>query len=159
MPQLVLICGEGSGVGKTTLGERLVAEAAKQGLKTCVVKHVHHGVDYRVKDTGRYLEAGARAVAAIGPGEFMLVERRPANLLEAASLLAGKGCGLIVVEGLREEAGRVLELGGCVACISTRPLLGGDRAAWARPGKALEALPRLLELVSRGLCLARLPGG
>jgi molybdopterin-guanine dinucleotide biosynthesis protein len=54
------------------LGETLARLASSRGLRVWVVKHVHHGVDYRVKDTGRYLAAGAERVYAIGPGEYML---------------------------------------------------------------------------------------
>ncbi len=99
-PKLVLIAGSGRNVGKTLLGEHLVRLASGRGLRVWVVKHVHHGVDYRVKDTGRYLSAGAARVYAVGPGEYMVVEKREVSLSEILKEAEGRA-DVVVVEGFR----------------------------------------------------------
>lgn len=113
--QLVLVTGSGSKVGKTLLGSLLVKRLVEIGMSVSAIKHVHHGVDYRVKDTGRYLEAGAQRVVAIGDGEYMVVVRRQLGLEDALKLLAESD--VVIVEGFREHVHDVLEKGGCVVYI------------------------------------------
>ena len=151
--QLVLIAGEGRDVGKTLLGEHLVAALRERGLRVGVVKHVHHGVDYRVKDTGRYLGAGAERVVAVGPSEYMLVEKRRLGFWEAIQLLSGSDT--VVVEGFKEHIDSVLEKGGCTAYIHR------DGAIDINPGSKKahsidEALQVLTELVAARRCALRL---
>jgi molybdopterin-guanine dinucleotide biosynthesis protein B len=54
--------------GKTGLIERLVKDLTIMGYKVAVIKHIHHGdfeVDIKGKDTWRFKEAGAVAVAGV----------------------------------------------------------------------------------------------
>lgn len=157
-PQLVIITGEGRKTGKTSFGAELVSKLRAAGLRVVVVKHVHHGVDYRVRDTGRYLEAGAEAVAALGPGEYMIAGRRSLSLTEALGLLALHAeADVVVVEGLRSEASRVIEQGGCLVylCRSGCARLAVDGRLWelSRP----EALEALIEALAEGGCTLRAP--
>ena len=118
--RIILIVGSGRNVGKTLLGEHIVSLLAKRGLRVCTVKHVHHGVDYRVKDTGRYLAAGAYRVYAVASSELMLVERRSVDLLSLLGQLAESDCDIIVVEGFRSiirEAKRRFNGGVYIVCI------------------------------------------
>jgi molybdopterin-guanine dinucleotide biosynthesis protein B len=57
--KVVGFCGP-SGVGKTTLIERLIPELKARGLRVSVVKHAHKGfdIDYVGKDSWRYRRAG-----------------------------------------------------------------------------------------------------
>ena len=57
-----------SGVGKTTLLERLVEALSRRGLAVAAVKHASHGflADRPGKDSYRLYEAGAEAVAVAG---------------------------------------------------------------------------------------------
>ncbi|ALL01434.1 Molybdopterin-guanine dinucleotide biosynthesis protein [Pyrodictium delaneyi] len=155
--QLVLVTGSGSNVGKTTFGTMLVKELAQRGLHVAVVKHVHHGVDYRVKDTGRYLGAGAVRVAAIGPEDYMIVERRRISLWEALGLLGD--VDIVVVEGFREQIGEVIGRGGCVVYIARepgeRPQAGSERLVATLARGLEEALARVLGLLEQGLCRLR----
>jgi molybdopterin-guanine dinucleotide biosynthesis protein B len=146
--RLVVIAGSGSGVGKTLLGERLVAELARRGLRVAAVKHVHHGVDYRVKDTGRYMAAGAVRVVAVGPGEYMVVERGVLGFWDAVRL-ACRGSDAVVVEGFREHLEEALARGACGVYVGG-PGEAPPGALAAEPGQALEALPRILELLLAG---------
>jgi len=155
---LVLIAGEASNVGKTTLGEKLASTLARRGWCIAAVKHVHHGVDYRVKDTGRYMAAGASRVVAVGPGEYMVVARGSLPLSRAVELAAA-GCSTapcrVVVEGFREMAAQLAPEGWCVAFLahnSVRISWPGGRLAAQEPGEAAE---RLAGLVASGACMGR----
>lgn len=57
---VVGFCGP-SGVGKTTLVERLVAELKARGQRVSVIKHAHKtfDIDHVGKDTWRHRQAGA----------------------------------------------------------------------------------------------------
>jgi len=158
--QLVLLAGDGSNVGKTALGERLVAELSSRGLRVAVVKHVHHGVDYRVKDTGRYLSAGAGRVVAVGPGSWMLVSPGRLGFWEAVELAAEGGVDVVLVEGFRDHVSVVLSAGGCVAYLGSQcPGAAGDGRLVCAPRLGVEeALPRLLGLLSLGACRLRSKG-
>ncbi|KSW11581.1 hypothetical protein CF15_01740 [Pyrodictium occultum] len=150
--QLVLLAGSGSGVGKTLLGTMLVEELRRRGLRVGVVKHVHHGVDYRVKDTGRYLEAGASRVVAAGPGEYMLVEPAALGFWDAVRLLGE--VDVAVVEGFRLHIGEAVSKGGCVVYIDAsraEPLARG-RLVEACPGCLGAALEAVLGLLGEGGC-------
>ena len=148
---VVVIAGEGSGVGKTLLGERLVEELTQRGMRVAAVKHVHHGVDYRVKDTGRYMAAGAERVVAVGPRDYMVVVRGRLGFWDAVRLACAGGAEAVVVEGFREHLGEAVERGACGIYIGR-----GDPAAGGvfvvEPGNVEGAVERLVGLVLSGGC-------
>ena len=156
---LVVVAGEASGVGKTMLAEELVRRLVGAGLRVAAVKHVHHGVDYRVKDTGRLRSAGARRVVAVGPGEYMVVEEGRLGFWDSVAL-AARGVDAVVVEGFREHLAEALSRGGCGAYIgSTLPeeLKGLKGLLHLRPLAGLrEAAERLAAMVLQGGCRASL---
>lgn len=97
-----------SGVGKTTLMERLIPSLKAQGLRVSVMKHAHCGLDtdHPGKDTWRYREAGAYEVLAASP-ERMVLQRsfeqpqeRPVHSLLAA---LHPGVDWVLVEGWRDS--------------------------------------------------------
>ncbi|MCX5891504.1 MAG: molybdopterin-guanine dinucleotide biosynthesis protein B, partial [Deltaproteobacteria bacterium] len=58
-----------SGSGKTELICRLLDWLVRRGLKVAVLKHTHHDdLGDQGKDTWRFRQAGARAVALAAPG-------------------------------------------------------------------------------------------
>ncbi|MFY3745116.1 molybdopterin-guanine dinucleotide biosynthesis protein B [Anaeromyxobacter sp. Red801] len=67
-PPIVAVSGP-SGVGKTRLLRRLVAELARRGLRVGILKHTghEHPFDRRGKDTEVLRRAGAVAAAIEGP--------------------------------------------------------------------------------------------
>ena len=137
-PKLILIIGSGRNVGKTLLGEHIVRLAAARGLRVWVIKHVHHGVDYRVKDTGRYLSAGASRVYAVAPGEYMLVEKREITLDSIIVEASGKA-DLVVVEGFRSLASSLQA--DLVVCIGlSRPECGVTLAPGFNPHEAARSI-------------------
>ena len=152
-PQLVLIHVSGSGrnVGKTLTGERLASRLSSMGLRVCAVKHVHHGVDYRVKDTGRYMSAGARLVVALGPGEYMAASVGGAELLDALCWLSER-CTAVVVEGFRGDAGLALSLGGCTVYIEPGSVEVRSADSLERVGALEEAVEAISRLITSGAC-------
>ncbi|HEW94004.1 MAG TPA: hypothetical protein ENF47_04815 [Thermoprotei archaeon] len=59
--------------GKTTLITYLIRDLTRYGFKIAVFKHMYHSdfkVDYKGKDTWRYIEAGANASVAVSEGRL-----------------------------------------------------------------------------------------
>lgn len=79
-PPVVAVTGR-SGSGKTQAAAGLIAQLARQGVRVLAVKHAAHGfdLDRRGSDSQRLAEAGAVAVALIGPEESALRLLRPAG--------------------------------------------------------------------------------
>ncbi len=92
-----------SGVGKTRLLRRLVAELTRRGLAVGYVKHAGHDhpLDRRGKDTEVVRRAGALAAAIEGPGG-MAYFGPPAGSARALAALM-PGADLILAEGWRRE--------------------------------------------------------
>lgn len=76
MLPVVSIVGK-SGVGKTTLIEKLISEAKKRGIKVATIKHDAHSfeIDYPGKDSWRHYHAGAEAVILSSKDKIALIER------------------------------------------------------------------------------------
>jgi len=68
MVPVIAIVGR-SGVGKTVIMEKLIAEFKSRGYRVGAVKHTHQTIDLDApgKDTWRYTEAGSDAVAISSP--------------------------------------------------------------------------------------------
>jgi molybdopterin-guanine dinucleotide biosynthesis protein MobB len=97
-----------SGVGKTTLLERVVATLAGQGLRVGVVKRASHHVetDRPGKDSHRLYHAGSAAVALASPDQittFVRHEESPPRLKEVLDALPGD-LDVVLVEGYLSEA-------------------------------------------------------
>jgi molybdopterin-guanine dinucleotide biosynthesis protein B len=73
-PVIVSIVGP-SGVGKTTLLEKLIPELTGQGLKVGTVKHDVHGfeMDRPGKDSFRHKHAGAQVTVISSPNQIGIV--------------------------------------------------------------------------------------
>ena len=108
MPQVILVSGE-SNVGKTTLIERLIPRLRKRGLRVGTVKHAHHGfeLDRPGKDSWRHQQAGAAAVALIGPTQAAWLVATPEELsCRAAVERMRDQVDLVLVEGFKQAGGR-----------------------------------------------------
>ncbi len=99
---LVVITSSRSGLGKTLLGELIIRSLKKKLHKIIVIKHVHHSIDYKVKDTGRFLSAGADVVVAVSQDEVMRVEKKRVELTKLLKNLVGQ-YDIIIVEGFKEQ--------------------------------------------------------
>jgi len=96
-----------SGVGKTTLLERVVATLAGQDVRVGVVKRASHHVetDRPGKDSFRLYQAGSAAVALASPDQittFMRHEASPPGLEQVLDALPGD-LDVVLVEGFLSE--------------------------------------------------------
>lgn len=95
-----------SGMGKTTLLERLVPELTRRGLVVSLVKHSHKAIeiDRPGKDSYRLREAGCQEVLLLGRDRWALMhESRGAPEPPLADLLARlSACDLVLIEGFKE---------------------------------------------------------
>jgi len=104
MPPMVSIVGY-SGVGKTTLIEKIIPAIKKKGLRIGTIKHHHNAfdIDRPGKDSWRHKRAGASAAMIVSPTQIGLVadvDRDPP--LEALAPFF-TGMDLIVTEGYKKE--------------------------------------------------------
>lgn len=97
-----------SGVGKTTLLEKLIPQLAKSGIRVGLIKHAHHAfdIDKPGKDSYRLRKAGANPVLIISDNRFALMCESPGGLetsLEdaVAALPANLDFDLLLVEGFK----------------------------------------------------------
>ena len=96
-----------SGMGKTTLLEKLVAEFGRRGLSVSLIKHSHKDieVDRPGKDSFRLREAGCQEVLLLGASRWALMhELRGAEEPPLDYLLSRiQRCDLVLVEGFKES--------------------------------------------------------
>lgn len=111
MTPLISFIGK-SGVGKTTLLEKLIAELKRRGYRIAVVKHHAHTtpLDAPGKDSWRFAEAGADVAIVSSPVEIARFERVPREL--ALHEIAAQICDvdLILAEGFKREAAPRIEV-------------------------------------------------
>jgi len=103
-----------SGSGKTTLIRRLIPELRKRKLSIAVVKHCPHGFDLEKegKDSWRFAEAGARAVAMVSGNRLVVAYRERQNRdWNTLSERFFPGVDIVIVEGGRNLKGiRTIEI-------------------------------------------------
>jgi len=103
MPKAISIVGL-SGSGKTELICRLLKYFRGKGLQVAVLKHTHHQIPPgdEGKDTWRYRQAGAAAVALTGPGLLQVAYLLPTEppMPEVLEVLA-PAADLVLVEGYK----------------------------------------------------------
>ena len=94
-----------SGMGKTTLLERLVPELTSRGLVVLLIKHSHKAIeiDRPGKDSYRLREAGCQEVLLLGDKRWALMhELRGASEPSLEYLLSRlQHCDLVLVEGFK----------------------------------------------------------
>ena len=94
-----------SGMGKTTLLERLVATFVQRGLRVSLIKHSHKEIeiDRPGKDSFRLREAGCQEVLLMGRGRWALMhELRDEHEPPLAYLLSRlQACDIALVEGFK----------------------------------------------------------
>ncbi len=111
MIPLVSIVGR-SGVGKTTLLEKLVSELTRRGVRVAIIKHHTHPtpIDIPGKDSARFTEAGATAVLVASPVELARFERTPRELTLAEIAGQVADADLILAEGFKREPAPKIEV-------------------------------------------------
>ncbi len=101
-----------SGMGKTTLLEKLIPELASRGLAVSLIKHSHKSIDIDRpgKDSYRLRQAGCQEVLLLGNERWALMhELRGAPEPPLEQLLGRlQHCDLVLIEGFK--AGRFPKL-------------------------------------------------
>jgi len=94
-----------SGMGKTTLLERLVPELRTRGLVVSLIKHSHKAIeiDRPGKDSWRAREAGCQEVLLMGDGRWALMhELRGADEPPLPYLVSRmQHCDIVLIEGFK----------------------------------------------------------
>jgi molybdopterin-guanine dinucleotide biosynthesis protein B len=94
-----------SGMGKTTLLERLVATYVARGLRISLIKHSHKDieVDRPGKDSYRLREAGCQEVLLMGKGRWALMHELRGDAEPPLDYLLSRlqPCDLALVEGFK----------------------------------------------------------
>jgi molybdopterin-guanine dinucleotide biosynthesis protein B len=102
MIPIISVVGK-SGVGKTTLLEKLIAELKRRGYRVATVKHDVHGfeIDQPGKDSWRLAQAGSDSVVIASPKKLALIKRldREMTLSEVAAFLTD--IDIILTEGYK----------------------------------------------------------
>lgn len=100
-----------SGVGKTTLIEKLVKCLKTSGLRAAVIKHDGHSfdIDHAGKDSWRFTQAGAEISVISSAQQTALVERRELSFAQVAAMV--HDVDLILVEGYKNES--LTQIGLC----------------------------------------------
>ncbi|WP_369433878.1 molybdopterin-guanine dinucleotide biosynthesis protein B [Psychromonas sp. MME1] len=105
-----------SGVGKTTLLEKLIPILVEQGLRVALIKHSHHDIDLDKpgKDSYRLRKAGATQVVLAGTQRSILfseyAQKHDSKLSEQLALLQTDTLDLVLVEGFRDQPFSKIEL-------------------------------------------------
>ena len=103
-----------SGMGKTTLLERLVPALRARGLVVSLIKHSHKAIeiDRPGKDSYRLREAGCSEVVLLGEGRWALMHELRGEPEPSLDYLLGRlqHCDLVLVEGFKEGAFPKLEV-------------------------------------------------
>ena len=94
-----------SGMGKTTLLERLVSHYVQRGLRVSLIKHSHKAIeiDRPGKDSYRLREAGCQEVLLMGQGRWALMHELRGDDEPPLSYLLSRlqACDLALVEGFK----------------------------------------------------------
>jgi molybdopterin-guanine dinucleotide biosynthesis protein B len=94
-----------SGMGKTTLLERLVPELTRRGLVVSLIKHSHKSIDIDRpgKDSYRLRESGCSEVVLLGNERWALMHELRGAPEPSLDYLIGRlqACDLVLVEGFK----------------------------------------------------------
>lgn len=141
-PKVISFVGA-SGSGKTTLIVEVIAELVRRGLKVTAIKHSDEAkeLDQRGKDTWRFHQAGAQAVAFLTPSRAAIFCALPEKA--AASRLATwfSDADLVLVEGWKS--------GPFPKIVVFRP--GGPEFPGPLPGDVIAAVGDVAEARAMGL--------
>lgn len=96
-----------SGVGKTTLMEKVLARLVSRGRSVSAVKSSHHGLDLDTpgKDSWRYRTAGANEVALVSDKRWAIMKECPEEVGLSEIISRMQPVDIILVEGYKSEEG------------------------------------------------------
>ena len=100
---VICIVSAVSNTGKTTVMEKIIAEIVGRGYKVGAVKSDCHGFEMDVpgKDSWRFAQAGAAAIAVVGVNQCAVIQRtkEKKDLDEVIGLM--KDIDIAIVEGFK----------------------------------------------------------
>lgn len=103
-----------SGMGKTTLLEKLIPELTRRGLRVSLIKHSHKDIeiDRPGKDSYRLREAGCSEVLLMGKSRWALMHEQRTDKEPTFEYLLSRmqACDLVLVEGFKQEAFAKIEV-------------------------------------------------
>jgi molybdopterin-guanine dinucleotide biosynthesis adapter protein len=103
-----------SGMGKTTLLERLVPEIASSGLVVSLIKHSHKNIDIDRpgKDSYRLRESGCKEVLLLGNDRWALMHELRGAPEPSLDYLMDRmqHCDLVLIEGFKHGGFTKLEV-------------------------------------------------
>jgi molybdopterin-guanine dinucleotide biosynthesis protein B len=112
MIPVICIVGK-SGVGKTTVIEKLVVELKKCGLRVATLKHNVHGfdIDHEGKDTWRFARAGSDVVAISSSQKVAIIRKvdHDHSLAELQRFI-GPDFDIILAEGFKQDKAIKIEV-------------------------------------------------
>jgi molybdopterin-guanine dinucleotide biosynthesis adapter protein len=95
-----------SGMGKTTLLEKLILEFTRRGLRVSLIKHSHKDIeiDRPGKDSYRLREAGCSEVLLMGYQRWALMHELREDAEPSLDYLLSRlqACDLVLVEGFKQ---------------------------------------------------------
>lgn len=97
-----------SGVGKTTLMEKVLARLVSRGRTVSAVKSTHHDTDLDSpgKDSWRYRTAGAKEVVLAGEKRWALMRETEGQKVSLQEILSRMDAvDIVLVEGYKGEEG------------------------------------------------------
>lgn len=97
-----------SGVGKTTLMEKVLARLVSRGRTVSAVKSTHHDTDLDSsgKDSWRYRTAGAKEVVLAGDKRWALMRETEGQKVSLQEILSRMDAvDIVLVEGYKGEEG------------------------------------------------------
>lgn len=100
---IVHVTSQGSKQGKTTIASRLIRKLVAAGARVCAVKHSHHTLDIRDKDTHRLHGMGSKITLGIGTGELLVKTSDLDPIMGFLWETMSKECDYVVVEGFKES--------------------------------------------------------
>jgi molybdopterin-guanine dinucleotide biosynthesis protein B len=112
MVPVVSIVGK-SGVGKTTVMEKLITELKKRGYRVATLKHNVHGFDMDLegKDTWRYAQAGSDTVAISSSHKIAIIRKvGHDHTLAELNRFIGTDFDIILAEGFKQDKAPKIEV-------------------------------------------------
>ena len=102
-PKVISIVSTQSGIGKTTLIEKLVSIFKEKGLKVGVLKHDAHKfeMDKKGKDSYRFAQAGADSVVVASQAKLALIQKLEEEKTIEEILPLFEGIDLVIIEGFK----------------------------------------------------------
>jgi len=146
-----------SGVGKTYVVEKLVAELKRRGYRVATIKHSASGfdLDQEGKDTWRHAQAGSDTVAISSPQKIAVIRKVDHDhTLAELQRFIGPDFDIILAEGFKQDKAPKIEVhrkefGPDLLCTKEELLAiaTDEKLKMDVPQYSLEDAPRLVDLI------------